>query len=103
MTRRPDRKRQDPAERLAAHHGRVLELLDRLRGVADAKDPESCTWGDVGDLANLAARLAELVPCGDCNGTGYATGRCPHHRRDRDDPAAHAACGTCGGSGHERP
>ena len=99
-----DRRRPAPelAAKLAAHHSRVHELLGRLRDVADEKDPESCTWGDVGYMAELAARLAELVPCEPCQGTGYATGRTPHHRRDRHDEAAHAPCSTCGGSGHER-
>ena len=102
MTRRNGTQREDPADRLAVHHARIHELLDRLRVIADDRDPESADWNDVGELANLAQRLAELVPCTDCNGTGYATGRCPDSRRDRDNAAAHAACSTCDGSGHER-
>ena len=93
------RRTESPASRLGLHHARIHELLDELRLVADDKDPESCNWGDVGDLATLAARLAELVPCNACKGTGYARGRCPA-LRERNDQAAQAACETCGGSGH---
>ena len=94
--------RPSAADRLAVHHARIHELLDAIRDLADAKDPEDCDWSDVGELAHVAVRLAELVPCAACNGTGYATGRCPRRWHDRDDPEAHRACPTCEGSGHER-
>lgn len=95
-------ERTGDAKQRAAEHGmRIQELLDRLRTSTRAQVLGEVTWATVGDLAHRAARLAELVDCEPCNGTGYAAGRCPT-RRERGDTEAQAPCGTCGGSGHER-
>ncbi len=99
MTRRTPKT--TAARKLTAHQSRIHELLDQLRDFTDSKVPQGCDWGDVGDLAHVVERLAELVPCQACNGTGAASGRTTPMRRV-DEGAAEPACPSCDGEGHVR-
>lgn len=99
MTMRRDD--QTAARRARAHATRIYGLLERLRAATEAEAEGDADWGTVEELAERAARLAELVACEPCNGTGYAAGRCPT-RRERNDQAAYEPCGACGGAGNQR-
>ena len=95
----PTRSNQKPQERAAHHRARIIELLEQVREKAERQAGDECDWGDVGELAEIATTLAELVPCDDCDGTGYASGRAPRREVCNEE---HPSCETCGGSGHER-